>query len=1153
MHYYSRSNRRLRIVVALQILLTLFILRPAPSSGQSTFNYGDAMEKAIWFFDANKCGPGVAADNVFSWRGPCHISDGSSASPARDLTGGFHDAGDHVKFGLPQGFSASVLGWSVYEYRAEFDSAGLTAKTLRTLKYFTDYFLRSHPNATTFYYQVGDGNADHGFWGSPENQTGSRPVIVASPSAPASDILGQHAAALALMSVNYRTTDAAYADRCLTAARELFEMGRTNLGRGNDGGGGAFYRSTSHFDDLAWAAIWLHIATGDQSYLAPVDGWISQPNDTADNPFQKRWTMAWDDMTVANLLKMFELTGQTKYFNGLVWNLEWYRDTLQKTPSGLPWLNEWGVLRYASAEAGLGLLAYKKFGYAGFFNTSKFILDYALGNNPRGGSFVTNYLTNPPLHPHHRANEPVQGGPTRGMVGALVGGPGVGDDYADSVGDFRKNEVALDYNASFVFGLAGRLYFANGGQPGTPPPPPPPPPMSPPANGTGLTGTYFQGTALAGAPLLTRTDATVNFNFAGGSPAPGIPSDQFSIRWEGMVEARSDELYTFYVTHDDGARLWVNDQLIIDNWTDHAAIEDGGSIALRLGQRYAIRLEFYENGGDASATLSWSSPLGIAKQIIPQSQLFPAGGPPPTPDFSLSTSPTSVTVNRGASATSIITIARLNGFTNSVGLSVSGLPGGVTAAFNPTSTTGTSSTLTLTASATAAAGPATVTVTGTGGGLSRTATINVTVNAPDFSLSANPASLTLNRGTSGTSTITVLRTGGFTGSVAFSVTGLPAGVTAAFTPQSTPGNSSTLTLTASSTATAGPATVTVSGASGALTRVTTIALTVNAPNFTISANPVSVTVPRGGCGSTTITVVRTGGFTAPVVISSSGLPAGVTATSAVVPGNPDMFTLTYCALNSSPLGPATVTVTATGGGLGRSLTLTITIVDAAGFTIAANPAVLGVNQGASATSTISIARTGGFSGSVSLTASGLPSGVSASFAPMSTTGNSSVVTLSASSAAVIGPATVTVTGVSGTITRTTSISLTVSGGGTGGVTLTPVVAANGQWFNELQLRLSNTASLTSLSITIVIQRTTGVSFSGQYNTIGGSILHSTSSTSTTVTYQFNLAAGQTVGAGNNRTFAAQTNGTGSVHPTAGDTYTVTYTTGGATFTQTGHF
>jgi hypothetical protein len=165
-------------------------------------------------------------------------------------------------------------------------------------------------------------------------------------------------------------------------------------------------------------------------------------------------------------------------------------------------------------------------------------------------------------------------------------------------------------------------------------------------------------------------------------------------------------------------------------------------------------------------------------------------------------------------------------------------------------------------------------------------------------------------------------------------------------------------------------------------------------------------------------------------------------------------------------------------------------------------------------------------------------------------------TLTASGTATLGAATVTVTGTGGGLTRTTSINLTVndSGGGTGGVTVTPVINSNGPWFNEQAISLSNNTSvITALSITIVVQRTTGVSFNGQYNTVGSQILQSNSSTATTITYQFNLAAGQTLGTGTNRLFAAQMSGSGTVHPTSGDTYTVTYTTGGVSFTQTGHF
>jgi hypothetical protein len=134
------------------------------------------------------------------------------------------------------------------------------------------------------------------------------------------------------------------------------------------------------------------------------------------------------------------------------------------------------------------------------------------------------------------------------------------------------------------------------------------------------------------------------------------------------------------------------------------------------------------------------------------------------------------------------------------------------------------------------------------------------------------------------------------------------------------------------------------------------------------------------------------------------------------------------------------------------------------------------------------------------------------------------------------------------------VALTVAGGGgSGGVTVTPVINASGPWFNEQAVRLSNTGTITSLSITIVIQRTTGVSFNGQYNTLGSSILQSNTVAATTITYQYTLAPGQTLGPGTNRLFAAQMGGSGTIHPTSGDTYTVTYTTGGVSFTQTGNF
>ncbi|HWZ43421.1 MAG TPA: hypothetical protein VNW97_08075, partial [Candidatus Saccharimonadales bacterium] len=215
---------------------------------------------------------------------------------------------------------------------------------------------------------------------------------------------------------------------------------------------------------------------------------------------------------------------------------------------------------------------------------------------------------------------------------------------------------------------------------------------------------------------------------------------------------------------------------------------------------------------------------------------FPAGA---TPNFALSASPTSLTVTQGSNGSSTITETPSGGFTGSVTLSASGLPSGVTAAFGANPTTG-NSTLTLTASATATTGTSTVTITGTSGSLSHTTSVSLTVNAaatPNFALSASPTSLSVKQGTSGTSTITETPSGGFTGSVTLSASGLPSGVTAAFGANPTTGNS-VLTFTASATATVGTATVTVTGTSGSLSHTTTISLTVassaNAQNLIVN-------------------------------------------------------------------------------------------------------------------------------------------------------------------------------------------------------------------------------------------------------------------------------------------------------------------------------
>lgn len=138
--------------------------------------------------------------------------------------------------------------------------------------------------------------------------------------------------------------------------------------------------------------------------------------------------------------------------------------------------------------------------------------------------------------------------------------------------------------------------------------------------GTSLKGEYYNNLDFTSL-TVTRTDPQLNFDWGSGAPAPTMGANTFSVRWTGKVQPKFSETYRFYTTSDDGVRVWVNGQSIINNWTDHSPTENSGTITLAAGQKYDIRVDFYENSGGAVLKLSWSSP-SQPKQIIPTSQLY---------------------------------------------------------------------------------------------------------------------------------------------------------------------------------------------------------------------------------------------------------------------------------------------------------------------------------------------------------------------------------------------------------------------------------------------------------------------------------------------------------------------------------------------------
>ena len=153
------------------------------------------------------------------------------------------------------------------------------------------------------------------------------------------------------------------------------------------------------------------------------------------------------------------------------------------------------------------------------------------------------------------------------------------------------------------------------------------------AGAEGLKGEYYHAVIMADAwknHVLTRIDPMINFDWGTNSPDPVINDNGFMVRWTGTIEAPDSETYTFYIRTDDGAKLWLNNQLIADTWTyaqkwqatREGVIEDSGNFALTGGQQYEIILEYYERSNAAVCELSWSSPT-LAREPIPSQYLSP--------------------------------------------------------------------------------------------------------------------------------------------------------------------------------------------------------------------------------------------------------------------------------------------------------------------------------------------------------------------------------------------------------------------------------------------------------------------------------------------------------------------------------------------------
>ncbi|KAK7379338.1 hypothetical protein VNO80_04796 [Phaseolus coccineus] len=459
--------------------------------------YHEALEKSILFFEGQRSGK-LPSNQRLTWRGNSGLSDGSSYHV--DLVGGYYDAGDNVKFGLPMAFTTTLLAWSVIEFGSSMMDQIENARA--AIRWSTDYLLKAATTTPdTLYVQVGDPNMDHKCWERPEDMDTPRNVYKVSAQNPGSDVAAETAAALAASSIVFRDSDPAYSSRLLQAAIKVFNFADRYRGSYSDSLGSVvcpFYCSYSGYhDELLWGASWIYKASGTSSYMQYIrsNGHILGADDDG-------FSFSWDDKRPGTkiLLSKEFLEKNSEEFQLYKAHSDNYICSLmsgipgsqaQYTRGGLLYKGSESNLQYVTSTSFL-LLAYAKYLSANggvvrcgtstvtgekLVTLAKTQVDYILGNNPAKMSYMVGFGERYPKHIHHRGsslpsigartehiscNEGFQylhaGSPNPNeLVGGIVGGPDSNDNFSDDRNNYQQSEPATYINAPFVGAVA---YFS---------------------------------------------------------------------------------------------------------------------------------------------------------------------------------------------------------------------------------------------------------------------------------------------------------------------------------------------------------------------------------------------------------------------------------------------------------------------------------------------------------------------------------------------------------------------------------------------------------------------------------------------------------------------------------------------------------------------
>ncbi|XP_070555870.1 uncharacterized protein [Ptychodera flava] len=434
------------------------------------FDYDDLLNKTILFYEIQRSGYQPPTNRI-AWRADAHLTD--VGQYGEDLTGGWYDAGNYVKFALTTSENVWKLAWGLIEFKSSYENANQLEWMYDCLKWGVDFLLKMHVEPNTLYAQVGDVSFAKATWQRPENNTeGVRVGLPLNTTHPGSDVAGLTAAALASSYLAFKDKNQTYADELLVHARDVYSFAFNYRAIWSDSLPVLSYVSGSYGDDLTNAAIWMYNATGETQYL--------QDAEALYNEFQLNFVepiFSWSKVAVPAQIMLYLHTGNTTYLEKVEGTLDLWFSTYY-TPKGLARITENRSLKRSADMSFLALICvHHGIHPQEYFDFAKGQIDFALGSS--GRSFVAGYGHNPPEKVHHQASSC----PEMHLVcddearhseepnphilwGGFVGGPDRYDRFFDHRKNWAQSEAGINVSG-LQSAVAALAYFQSHGLWGT--------------------------------------------------------------------------------------------------------------------------------------------------------------------------------------------------------------------------------------------------------------------------------------------------------------------------------------------------------------------------------------------------------------------------------------------------------------------------------------------------------------------------------------------------------------------------------------------------------------------------------------------------------------------------------------------------------------